>query len=186
MKTFLDFLKEDDMRRHPLDAESGPGEFDVAAVHDHIEDHGGIPLTPENVKKHDIHFTDDKFDDRQETFVNAGKGPLQGAASQMHVFNTPTGQKVHGMFPQPREIGGSAYEQHPQFPGKRVYTSGIADVITKHDIPEKNMVEGYGPKNKKKQKNYSKKQIQEATVNRIKNIGSGKGGFNSHPGLSRF
>ena len=139
MKTFLDFLKEDDMKRHPLDAESGPGEFDVAAVHDHIEDHGGIPLTPENIKKHDIHFTDDKFYDRQETFVNAGKGPLSKTATNMHVFKTPSGQEIHGMFPQDRGIGGSPYEQHPQFPGKRVFQSGIFDVIDHHDLPEKHM-----------------------------------------------
>ena len=185
-KKLLNPVKEQ-MERHPFDAESRSGEFDVASVHDHIEDHGGIPLTPQNVKKHDIHFTDDKFHDRQEISVQAGKGPLERGGSEMHVFNTPTGQKVHGMFPQPREIGGSAYEQHPQFPGKRVYTSGITDVIAKHDIPEKNMVEGYGyGKKKKENKNYSQKEIQEATVNRIKNIGSGKGGFDSHPGVSRF
>jgi hypothetical protein len=182
-KKLLNPVKEQ-MERHPFDAESGPGEFDVAAVHDHIEDHGGIPLTPENIKKHDIHFMDDKFYDRQETFVNAGKGPLKGTAPNMHVFDTPTGEQVHAMFPQPREIGGSAYEQHPHFPGKRVYTSGIGDVIANHDIPERNMFEGHGYG--KKKKNYSQKEIQEATVNRIKSIGSGNGGFDAHPGMSRF
>jgi len=185
-KKLLNPVKED-MERHPFDAESGPGEFDVSAVHDHIEDHGGIPITPANIKKHDIHFMDDKFEDRQEIFVDAGKGPLQGTASQMHVFSTPSGQEVHGMFPQPQQIGGSAYEQHPQFPGRRVHTSGIGDVIANHGIPEKKMFEGYGyGKSKKKKKNYSQKEIQEATVNRIKSIKTGKGGFDPHPGMSRF
>jgi hypothetical protein len=193
-KKLLNPVKED-MERHPFDAESGPGEFDVSAVHDHIEDHGGIPLTPENVKKHDIHFTDDKFYDRQETFVNAGKGPLSKTATNMHVFNTPSGEKVHGMFAQPNDFGASAYEQHPHFPGKRVFQSGIFDVIDHHDLPERNTgmrFEGHGygkkryDKKKNKKKNYSQKEIQEATVNRIKNIGSGKGGFDSHPGMSRF
>jgi hypothetical protein len=45
---------------------------------------------------------------------------------------------------------------------------------------------GYGKEKKKKKKNYSQKEIQEATVNRIKSIGSGKGGFDSHPGMARF
>ena len=192
----LNDVKEQ-MERHPFDAESGPGEFDVASVHDHIEDHGGIPLTPENVKKHDIHFTDDKFYDRQETFVNAGKGPLSKTATNMHVFNTPSGEKVHGMFAQPNDFGASAYEQHPHFPGKRVFQSGIFDVIDHHDLPERNTgmrFEGHGYNKKKKKKNkplrenkvFSQKEIQEATMNRIKNIGSGGKGFESHPGVSRF
>ena len=179
----LNDVKEQ-MERHPFDAESGPGEFDVAAVHDHIEDHGGIPLTPENVKKHDIHFTDDKFYDRQETFVNAGKGPLSKTATNMHVFNTPSGEKVHGMFAQPNDFGASAYEQHPHFPGKRVFQSGIFDVIDHHDLPEKRMFEGF---DRNRNRGYSKKEIQEATMNRINNIGKiDHGTSETHPGIGRI
>jgi hypothetical protein len=182
-KKLLNPVKEQ-MDRHPFDAESGPGEFDVAAVHDHIEDHGGIPLTPENVKKHDIHFMDDKFYDRQETYVSAGKGPLSKTATNMHVFTTPSGQEIHGMFPQPNEFGASAYEQHPHFPGKRVFQSGIFDVIDHHDLPER-LRESYLPTPKKR--GYSKKEIQEATMNRISSIGKmNHGSSDTHPGFGRI
>jgi hypothetical protein len=185
-KKLLNPVKED-MERHPFDAESGPGEFDVAAVHDHIEDHGGIPFTKQNIEKHDIHFMDDKFYDRQETSIHAGSGPLEKTAAEVHAFRTPSGQEIHGMFPQ-AGIGQSPYEQHPHFPGKRIYQSRIFDVINHHDLPERSMFEGYDyDKKNKKKKNYSKKEIQEATVNRIKNIGkSDSNFFESHPGLGRI
>ena len=182
-KKLLNPVKED-MHRHPFDAESGPGEFDLASVHDHIEDHGGIPITPDNIEKHDIHFMDNKFDDRQEIFVDAGKGPLKGTATQMHVFRTPSGQEIHGMFPQPRQIGGSAYEQHPQFPGRRVYTSGIGDVIDRHDIPERKMFENYLPKTRSR--GHSRREITEATVSRIDEIKKRNSSFSGgHPGIGR-
>ncbi len=139
MKTFLEFLGEDfnsdNMKRHPLDAESGPDEFDVASVHDHIEDHGGIPLTQQNIEKHGISYDENLADDRTETYISVEPGTFTGAATQVHEFSTPSGEVVHGLFPQPR-IGGQAYDQHPHFPGKRVYESGINSVIAKHKIPE--------------------------------------------------
>ena len=162
MKSFSEFINECDMAKLSVDEASNPSirlsrAFDrekekrqwrkdnasqndpVASVHVHIKNNGGVPLTDENIEQHDIHFMDDKFEDRQEISVNAGTGPLRGTAPEMHVFGTPSGQEVHGLFPQSSEIGGAAYEQHPNFPGKRVHTSGIFDVITKHDIPEKDM-----------------------------------------------
>ena len=124
------------MKRHPLDAESGPQDFDVAAVHDHINDHGGVPITPDNIEEHGISFDEYLGDDNIETTVFATKGHLSGRASQLHAFSTPSGGTVHALFPQPSEIGGKAYEQHPNFPGRRVYQSGVNDVIGTHSIPE--------------------------------------------------
>jgi len=182
-KKLLNPVKEQ-MDRHPFDAESGPGEFDVAAVHDHIEDHGGIPFTKQNIEKHDIHFMDDKFYDRRETSIHAGSGPLENKAAEVHVFRTPSGQEIHGMFPQ-AGIGQSPYEQHPHFPGKRVYTSGISDVIATHKLPERHMFESYLPTPKKR--GYSKKEIQEATMNRINAITKiNEGSYDTHPGLGRI
>ena len=183
-KKLLNPVKEE-MGQHPFDAESGPREFDISTVHDHIEDHGGIPLNAAAVDKHEIHFRDDKFDDRQEIGVYADKGPLKNVASEIHVFRTPSGQEIHGMFPQSQQIGAAPYEQHPNFPGRRVYTSGISDVISTHGIPEKTgMVEQYLPRTK--QRGHSRKEIKEATMSRIDAIRNrNSGSFDGHPGLGR-
>jgi hypothetical protein len=88
------------------------------------------------------------------------------------------------MFPQPNEFGASAYEQHPHFPGKRVFQSGIFDVIDQHDLPER-LRESYLPTPKKR--GYSKKEIQEATMNRISSIGKmNHGSSDTHPGFGRI
>jgi len=186
-RRLLNPVKEQ-MDRHPFDAESGSRGIDVASVHDHIEDHGGIPITPDNIETHDIHHTIDKFDDRTEVGVNVGSGPLSGSATQMHVFRTPSGQEIHGLFPQPRQIGGSAYDQHPLFPGQRVGSSRIDDVIVRHSIPERSgMVESYLPKNYTKSRGYSRKEIQEATQDRIKKITRSNAKISdSHPGTGRI
>tara|TARA_Y100001938_G_C7743130_1_gene260309 strand:- start:59 stop:478 length:420 start_codon:yes stop_codon:yes gene_type:complete len=139
VKSFLDFLNEDEMKRHPLDAESGPQDFDIAAVHDHIDDHGGIPITDDNIEKHGISFDEIKGDDRIETTVRATKGKLSGRASELHVFKTPTGDTVHALFPQPSQIGGQAYVQHQNFLGRRVYQSGVGDVIRRYGLPEEKL-----------------------------------------------
>ena len=137
-KKLLNPVKEE-MHQHPFDAESGPREFDISTVHDHIEDHGGIPLNAAAVDKH----------------------------------------------PQSQQIRAAPYEQHPNFPGRRVYTSGISDVISTHGIPEKTgMVEQYLPRTK--QRGHSRKEIKEATMSRIDAIRNrNSGSFDGHPGLGR-
>ena len=106
----------------------------------------------------------------------------------MHVFRTPSGQEIHGMFPSPQKIGASPYQQHPNFPGRRVYTSGIHDVIATHDIPERRMNESYLsclPKVKKR--GYTQMEIKEATQNRIDKISKlHNSNSDGHPGIGRI
>lgn len=174
----------DGMNIHPFDAESGSDEFDSATVHDHIEDHGGIPLTQDNIKKHDITFSKNKFDDRTEVYIDSAgvKAP------EIHKFEDASGNHIHGLFPQAEKIGDDPYEQHPQFPGTQVYSSGIGDVISHYNIPEKGMNEGWkkrGYSNKKK--SYSKNELSEAAMVRIGNISKmNRSAMENHPGIDRI
>ena len=172
------------MDSHPFDAESGSDEFDSAMVHDHIEDHGGVPLTPENIKKHDIKFRENRSEDRTEVAV----GGAGFKAPEIHEFEVPSGEPMHGMFPQSKQMGDNPYKQHPQFPGKRVYSSGIGDVISHYNIPEEDMSEGWKKSGySKKKKSYSKKELSEAAVARINSISKlNKPIMENHPGIDRI
>ena len=170
-----------DSDRHPFDAESTASDIHLMGMHDHIEDHGGIPLTPDNIQKHAINYEHEKEPDKSYFDISASKGPLKDHPLDVHVFTGPNNEVAHGVF-STRDAERTPYEQHPHFPGKRVQNMGMDDVIGKHDIPEapgvtENTAFGY---------NLTQKELTEATMKRIKMIDSAKKSYESHPGMGRI
>ena len=164
---------------HPFDAESTAGDIHVASMHDHIEDHGGIPLTSDNVKKHGL--VHDHIKEPEKTYyeIDATKGDLKGHPLELHSFEGPNKEVAHGLFSNKhRGLGSPAYAQHPHFPGKRVHNFETGSVISHHDIPEVGINEN---------KSFSRKELTEATMDRIKVIGKANKKFrDSHPAMDRF
>ena len=170
-----------DSDRHPFDAESTASDIHLMGMHDHIEDHGGIPLTPDNIKKHAINYEHEKEPDKSYFDISASKGPLKDHPLDVHAFTGPNNEVAHGVF-STRDAERTPYEQHPHFPGKRVQNMGMDEVIGKHDIPEapgvtENTAFGY---------NLTQKELTEATMKRIKMIDSAKKSYESHPGMGRI
>ena len=164
---------------HPADAEATASDIHVASMHDHIEDHGGIPLTSDNVKKHGL--VHDHIKEPEKTYyeIDATKGDLKGHPLELHSFEGPNKEVAHGLFSNKhRGLGSPAYAQHPHFPGKRVHNFETGSVISHHDIPEVGINEN---------KSFSRKELTEATMDRIKVIGKANKKFrDSHPAMDRF
>lgn len=171
---------------HPFDAESTAGDIHRASMHDHIEDNGGLPLTPQNIEKHGIVHDEIREPDKSYFDIDATKGPHKNAALELYKFTGPNNETAHGLFSnRGRDLGELPFTQHKEFTGTRVRSADTSAAIDHHDIPEVGIDEGW--KKKKKKTNYSTKEIQEATLNRIKSIGStNKAIFESHSGLDRI
>jgi hypothetical protein len=122
---------------HPFDAESTAGDIHVASMHDHIEDHGGIPLTPHHIKKHGIVHDEVLEPDKSYIDFDAKKGHLKGHPLELYSFTGPNNEVAHGLFSnRTRELGQLPFEQHKMFPGRRVMSSDVGAVVVDHGIPE--------------------------------------------------
>ena len=164
------------------DAESTASDIHLMGMHDHMEDHGGVPLTPQNINMHGINFEHVKEEDKSYFDVNASKGPLKDHPLEVHEFTGPGGEEAHGVFStRGRELGRLPYEPHPHFPGKRVLSGQMSDVIGNYGIPEEGVNESRIPK-----RNYTAQELQEAALNRIKMIGKTQKSYNAHPGQDRI
>jgi hypothetical protein len=162
---------------HPADAESTASDIHLASMHDHIEDHGGIPLTAVNIKKHGINYDHQKEEDKSYFDINASKGPLKDHPLDVHAFTGPNNEVAHGIF-STKGVKDVPYKQHTQFPGNRVRTMDVDALIGKHDIPQESVGES--------KRNFTKKELTEATLSRIKTVGKAKKSYESNPGMDRL
>ena len=102
------------------------------SMHDHIEAHGGIPLTKANVEKHGLVHDEVLEDDKAYFDIMATKGPLKGHMLQPHSFSHEGGETTHGLFStRHMDIGKTPYTPHHSYEGRRV---NERDII--HHIPE--------------------------------------------------
>jgi len=163
---------------HPADAEATASDIHVASMHDHIEDHGGIPLTADNVKKHGLVYDYVQEPEKAYYDIDATKGALKGHPLELHSFGGPNKEVAHGLFSTKNlGLGVRRYEQHKYFPGKRVLSYDEGSVISHHDIPEVGINEN---------KSFSRKELTEATLSRIKTVGKAKKSYEYNPGMDRL